>query len=262
MTPTVPASSSGLTAPFSATETRDIIDRFWRDGFALVPGVLSTAECAELRRITDEVAKTSPSFVIRRPEETNLAFVRLFIREPILSLVREILGPNCRFCAQNVIRNEPGQAISHWHVDDFLEHPLPPEIPRWDPRVRLPLMWLSVQVPLSDITSPADGPTEVVTGSHLSGRDSPKENPVFEGRGAEPILCRVGDIYLFNHQVWHRGSPNTGKHTRYLMQLQYARGDNLAARCKGANRTPALEKVLAGADPQLREFMFKELNFI
>lgn len=254
--------SSGLTTPFSADETREIMDRFHRDGIAIVRGVLSADECAELRRITDDIAKSNPSFVIRRPEETHLAFVRLFIREPILSLAKQIVGPDCRFCAQNVIRNAPGQAISHWHVDDFLEHPLPPEIPRWDPRVRLPLMWFSVQVPLSDITSPADGPTEYVPGSHLSGRDSPKENPVFEGRGAEPILCKAGDIYLFNHQVWHRGSHNTGKNTRYLMQLQYARGDILAARCKGANRNEALAKVLAGADPALVEFMHKELSFV
>ena len=40
------------------------------------------------------------------------------------------------------------------------------------------------------------------------------------------------------------------------------RGDNLAARCKGANLTPALERVLAGAEPQLVEFMHKELNFV
>ena len=255
-------SPNGLIAPFSASATKDIIDRFCRDGYALVPGVLSPAECAELRAITDKVAEQNPSFIIRRPEELDLAYVRLFIREPVLSLVRQILGPNCRFCAQNVIRTVPGQAISHWHVDDFLEHPLPPEIPRWDPRVRLPLMWLSVQVALSDISDPADGPTEIVPGSHLSGRDSPKANPVFEGRGAEPILCSAGDIYLFNHQVWHRGSPNTGTHTRYLMQLQYARGDTLAARCKGANRTPALERVLTGADPALVEFMHKELAWV
>ena len=255
-------SSTGLTAPFSAAATKEIIDRFYRDGFALVRGVLSTDECTALRQLTDEVAKQSPSFIIRRPEELDLAYARLFIREPILSLVREILGPNCRFCAENVIRTVPGQAISHWHVDDFLEHPLPPEVPRWDPRVRLPLMWLSVQLPLSDIMHPEDGPTEIVPGSHLSGRDTPKENPVFEGRGAEPILCSAGDIYLFNHQLWHRGSPNTGTRTRYLMQLQYARGDTLAARCKGANRTPALEHVLAGADPQLVEFMHKELAFV
>jgi ectoine hydroxylase-related dioxygenase (phytanoyl-CoA dioxygenase family) len=248
-------STAGLTAPLSAAETKDILDRFYRDGCVVVPGVFSAEECVALRELTDDIAKSNPSFIIRNPEEQSIAFAGLFIREPILSLVQAILGPEARFCGQNVIRNQPGQSISHWHVDDILEYPLPPDVPRWDARVRLPLTWLSVQVPLSDILAPEDGPTEIVAGSHYSGRLSPKENPVFEGRGAEPVLCRAGDIYLFNHQLWHRGSPNTGKRTRYLMQLQYARGDRLAARCQGAARTPALEKVLAGADPKLVHLM-------
>jgi ectoine hydroxylase-related dioxygenase (phytanoyl-CoA dioxygenase family) len=254
--------SPGLATPFSESETKDILDRFYRDGCALVPGVFSPEECTELRALTDEIAKNNPSFLIRNPEEQSIGFARLFIREPILSLVQKILGPECRFCGQNVIRNQPGQSISHWHVDDKLEYPLPPEVPSWDKRARLPLTWLSVQVPLSDILSPEDGPTEIVPGSQYSGRLSPKENPVFEGRGAEPILCRAGDIYLFNHQVWHRGRPNTGTRTRYLMQLQYARGDSLAWRCQGATRTPALEKVLAGADPKLIEVMVGPAKYV
>jgi len=246
----------------SETAISDILDRFYRDGCVLIPGVIPEAECAELRALTDRIALASPSFVIRNPEEQDVAFARQFIREPILTLVRRILGPESRFCGQNVIRNLPGQAISHWHVDDKLEYPLPPDVPRWDGRARLPLTWLSAQVPLSDILTLDDGPTEIVPGSHYSGRLSPKENPVFEGRGAEPVLCRAGDVYLFNHQLWHRGRPNTGTRTRYLMQLQYARGDSLAWRCQGAARTPALERVLAGADPALVEFMTQPAKYV
>jgi len=259
MTSAAPTARLGLHAPLPEAQTKDILDRFYRDGCVIVPGVLGAEECARLRAITDDIAKTDPSFVIREPEEKNLAFVELFIREPILSLVRAILGPAARFCAANVIRNQPGQSISHWHVDDIVEYPLPPDIARWP--APLPLAWLSVQVALSDILTMEDGPTEIVPGSQLSGRDSPKENPVFEGHQAEPMLCRAGDIYLFNHQVWHRGSPNTGKRTRYLMQLQYARGDNPAFRMRGAVRTPGLERMLAGADPKLVEFMFAEAKY-
>ena len=156
---------------------------------------------------------------------------------------------------QNVIRSRPGNAISHWHVDDILEHPLPPDVPRWDGRVRLPVMWLSVQVPLSDVTTAGRGPTEVVAGSHYSGRLPADEDPVFEGRRAEPVFCRAGDIYLFNHQVWHRGRPNLSPDTRYLMQLQYGRGDSIAFRLQGAQRTPELEAILQGEDPALAEIM-------
>lgn len=249
------ATNSGLTAPLSEAAAREIVDRFYRDGYALVRGVFSADECAALRNVTDEVAKRRSFFVVYEAQDEDIAFACLFIREPILSLVQKILGGECRFCAENVIRNAPGQAISHWHVDDKVEYPLPPDLPRWDARVRLPVTWLSVQIPLTDIVSMEDGPTEVVPGSHYSGRVSPQENPVFEGRGAEPIFCRAGDIYLFNHQMWHRGSPNTGLRTRYLMQLQYVRGDSLAWRCQGSERTPALKKILEGADPKLVEIM-------
>jgi len=255
---------AGLNAPLTEAQTKEVIDNFYREGFALVPGVLGADEVAFLRRRTDELAADETVYrdgcVIRHPQERDLAFAQLFVREPILSLVKEILGPEARFAGQNVIRNTPGQAISHWHVDDKLEYPLPPDIPRWDARVRLPVLWLSVQVPLSDITAPANGPTEVVRGSQFSGRTPPRENPVFEGRSVEPIFCRAGDIYLFNHQVWHRGSPNQSDQTRYLMQLQYARGDCIASRFQGAKPTAALERILQDADPRLAAMMVGRLR--
>jgi ectoine hydroxylase-related dioxygenase (phytanoyl-CoA dioxygenase family) len=36
------------------------------------------------------------------------------------------------------------------------------------------------------------------------------------------MLSKAGDVYLFNHQCWHRGAPNVSDRTRYVMQLQYA----------------------------------------
>jgi len=261
------ANHTSLTTPLADTERRELVDRFFRDGYAVVRGVLSREESDYLRRRTDELADDPVirstvqhpgySFVIINPLEHDRAFADLFIREPIYSLVQAILGKECRFCGQTVIRNRPGQAVAHWHIDDILEYPLPEEMPRWDARVRLPLTWLSVQVPLSDITTAENGPTEVVVGSQYSGRMSPKENPVFEGRSAEPIFCEAGDVYLFNHQVWHRGRPNTSQQTRYLLQLQYARGDRIAGRCQGVTRTPALEKILGDCDPKVAEFILR-----
>ena len=96
-------------------------------------------------------------------------------------------------------------------------------IARFDPRTRMPVTWLTVQVPLSDIDSLEQGPTQFVPGSHYSGRHPPKSDaPEFEGRGPRAMLCKAGDVYLFNHQCWHRGAPNLSDRTRYLMQLQYA----------------------------------------
>jgi len=108
-------------------------------------------------------------------------------------------------------------------VDDVLEFPLPPDIPRHDARIRMPVLWMTVQVALSDIESEAYGPTQFVPFTHYSGRQPPRQDtPTFEGHGPTNALCRAGDIYLTNHQCWHRGAPNLSNRTRYVMQLQYA----------------------------------------
>lgn len=260
-----------LTHPLPEPEAQALLETFHREGYALLRGVFSPEECAALRQLTDEISERPTVkeankgwFVVRNPQDEDIAFTRLFIREPIYSLVQQILGPECRYCGQNVIRNRPGEAVSNWHVDDCnkLEHPLPPEVPRWPAGVRLPLMWLSVQVPLTDILTLDDGPTEIVPGSHYSGRLPDVNHLEFEGRGVEPIYCHAGDIYLFNHQTWHRGRPNTGTRTRYLMQLQYARGDSLAFRCAVARPTPALDRLLVGADPRLVHVMTGSAKYV
>jgi hypothetical protein len=251
-----------------------LVAEFHRDGFAVVRGVLSRDECAYLCRRTDELKddpvikeqlKHGYSFVLANPLLYDRTLAVLFEREPILSLVRAVLGPECRFCGQSVIYNQPGEAVSFWHVDDCnkLEMPLPDDVPRWPEGAQLPVHWLSVQIALTDILTLEDGPTEVVRGSHYSGRlPTSQETPFFEGRGAEPIFCHAGDIYLFNHQVWHRGRPNLSDHTRYLLQLQYARGDRLAVRMQGAPQDERLFKLLDGADKTLREVLLGPPKYV
>lgn len=209
---------------------------FARDGYALIPGVLTRDEAAALRERTEEyfqrrdqipphhVSYVGTTFVLRRGAELDPAYADLIDRPAIQEVVAAALGPEPAFNALNVIRGTTNQAISTWHIDDTLELPLPEEIERFDPRIRLPVLWLTVQLALSDIDTEAHGPTQFVPGSHYSGRHpTPRDNPVFEGRGPVNVLCKAGDIYLTNHQCWHRGGPNTSERTRYVLQLQYAR---------------------------------------
>lgn len=221
--------------PFDEERTRQITEEFFREGSVVVPNVLSPEEVTALREQTDDyflrretippqhVSYVYGAFVLRRGAELDPLYAAIVTREPIHSLVTAVLGPQPRFNALNVIRNEPGQAISRWHVDDVLEFPLPEDIPRFDARIRMPVLWFTVQVALSDISDLAHGPTQYVPGSHYSGRHPvSQEDPVFEGQGPQPIFCRAGDIYFTNHQTWHRGAPNTSDRIRYVMQLQYA----------------------------------------
>lgn len=224
-----------LAQPFSEERCREIAEEFFREGCVVVPKALTTKQVKALREKTDYyfedrdsidkryVSHVYGAFVLRYGAELDPLFAEILTLEPIPSLVGAVLGPQPRFNALNVIRNEPGQAISRWHVDDVVEFPLPPEIGRFDARMRMPIFWFTVQVALSDIDSIEHGPTQYVPGSHYSGRGPvSQEDPEFEGRKPVPVLCKAGDIYFTNHQAWHRGAPNFSDRTRYVMQLQFA----------------------------------------
>ena len=149
------------------------------------------------------------NFILRHTNELDRIFCDLLIREPIYSLMEAIFGKGFQQCGMNVVRTDDTNAIEQWHVDDALFFPLPDDVPRHDPRIELPVQWLTVQVPLTDIDSIEHGPTQYVPVSHYSGRNPPKtETPTFEGRGPVSILCKAGDIYLHDPQCWHRGTPN------------------------------------------------------
>ena len=219
--------------PLSEQLLSQLAEAFFREGSAVITGVLSSSEVAMLRAKTDECAASPATpakhisyagntLVLRRCHEMDPLFEALTTREAMRKIAQAVLGPEPRFNAMNVIRNGRGEAISYWHVDDLVEFPLPPAIARFDPRMRMPVFWMTIQVALTDIDSLEHGATQFVPTSHYSGRPPQSENPVFEGLSPISILCKAGDIYLTNHQCWHRGAPNQSDRTRYLMQLQFA----------------------------------------
>jgi ectoine hydroxylase-related dioxygenase (phytanoyl-CoA dioxygenase family) len=236
--------------PFSKEKTQQIVEQFYRDGFVHIPGVLTEEEVTALRDKTDELfadpllaERTNPEladtryiqlsqhkesggvlpFILRNTIELDPIFRDMLLREPILSLAEAAVGPDCKFCGQNVLRNLPGLSIDRWHVDGQVHFPLPESVPRHDPRIRMPVMWFTVQMALTDIESIEHGPTQYVPGSHYSGRNpNNQDHPEFEGRGPISIFCKAGDIYLQDPQCWHRGAPNPSNRTRYILQSQYA----------------------------------------
>ena len=217
--------------PFGEERTAQILRDFRRDGFVVIPRVLGADEVNALRDKTDalmddpawiETRYVQNRFILRHANELDPIFCDLLVREPILGLMEAIFGPGCQQCGMNVLRTDRTNAIARWHVDDALFFPLPADVPRHDPRIEMPIPWLTVQVALTDIDAPEHGPTQYVPGSHYSGRHpQADQTPEFEGRGPVSILCRAGDIYLHNSQCWHRGMPNGSDRVRYLLQQQY-----------------------------------------
>jgi hypothetical protein len=214
--------------------------KFHRDGFVVLRQVVHHDIVNALCELADEfldrdssdleVSDIFGTSVLRNTQSLNPLFSELLAYQPFVQVTEAILGTGFGFCGQNVIRSDGGEAISRWHTDDVTEFLVPDGIERHDARMIMPLIWYSIQIPLSDIDSVEDGATEIVPGSHYSGhnpprcREEPDENdpPIFDGRTPVPVLCKAGDVYLFNHQTWHRGGPNISGKRRYLMQNQYS----------------------------------------
>jgi ectoine hydroxylase-related dioxygenase (phytanoyl-CoA dioxygenase family) len=217
--------------PFSKEETARIVEQFERDGYIHLGNLLTTEEVQGLRERIDCVFDDPTSeqthhnlagwMLIRIFERDNM-FRDMLVREPIISLMEAMLGPDCHLINDGVVRNDPGQALSQWHVDDTVYFPISPGMQRHDPRLKMPIFAINVQIALSDVPSDEYGPTQVVPGSHYSGRYPEQQNPTFEGQGPVSIYTRAGDVYLQNSQVWHRGAPNTSNRRRYLYQLAYS----------------------------------------
>jgi ectoine hydroxylase-related dioxygenase (phytanoyl-CoA dioxygenase family) len=231
-TPAVPMILPG--EPFSADKNKQLADEFCREGCLLIRDVLTPGEVAALKEAIDRVfadprIKTTDTLygdwiAVRLFEWDNL-FRDMLVREPIISLMEAIVGPECHLIANNFVRNPPGSAIDSYHADiPDLCWEMPDDIPSFDPRIRFPCYVLNVQIPLTGLESDEYGPTQYVPRSHYSGRPpNDLKNPTFEGRGGVSIHCKPGDIYLQHSQVWHRGAPNSSNRTRYLLQQAYSR---------------------------------------
>ena len=217
--------------PFSPEETQSLLERFHEQGFLHIPGMLTAVEVSGLRDRIDrafaddrlvETDNRYGDFIMCRMFELDPLFRDMLTREPIISLVEEVLGPDCHLVAENVVRNKPGQAIDSFHADEKVYFPVSEEMTRHHPGLRMPVFILTIQTLLTDVPSDEYGPSQYVPGSHYSGRQpDDSQYPTFEGQGPVSVCGKAGDIYLHNGQCWHRGHPNTSDRTRYLFQMSY-----------------------------------------
>lgn len=219
----------------------ELRETFDREGYALIRNVLSEEERTQVIELTEahlnasdtdnkHSSEASSITVVREKAKTESFFAELRERPDILELARAVLGPKIAHCGHSIIKCAKGQGHKQWHIDDTLEHPRPESTTWEDVGLPMPVLWMSIQFAITDITSEENGPTQIVPRSHFSGllpeQDHVKEPdeinpPQYRGQGPVPILCNAGDAYLFNHQIWHRGSINQSDRTRYLMQQQY-----------------------------------------
>ena len=227
-----------LHQPFTEQELTPILEDFFLNGATIIRSVLSADQCEQMCRRIDQIfdepyfaemrnVKTKPEgskpIVVHRLFECDRMFRDLLIREPIISIAETVLGPQCHSIAQGCILNRRDHGINRFHVDDGLEFPIQNEsVKRHDPRLRMPVLRMSVQIALTDQDEDRFGPSQFVPGSHYAGRSpNDPEHPIFEGQRPVSLHMKAGDLYLLNGQTWHRGVPNTSDRVRYLFHQVY-----------------------------------------
>ncbi|MXV73800.1 phytanoyl-CoA dioxygenase family protein [Candidatus Poribacteria bacterium] len=199
--------------PLAPEALKAVLKDFYQNGVTIVRNVLSREVCEHIVARVDEIF-AEPYFAQMR----NVKGSRQDGKDPIV--VHRLF--ECDLIAQGCILNRKDLGINRFHIDDGVEFPITPEMDRHDPRLRMPVLRMSVQIALTDQDEVKYGPSQFVPGSHYSGRqpDDP-EHPTFEGKGPTSLLMKAGDLYLLNGQTWHRGAPNQTDRVRYLFHQVY-----------------------------------------
>jgi len=216
--------------------TPQLLAQFNRDGFLLLPDVLSPAEVTRLRAGLERAfSDYSPEAELYRMEaiwrpkmfEHGEEFEELIDHPNIADFVEAVLGKDCHMIAETGLRTSPGKTIGFWHVDDTVRFPLPDGV-KLDPRVVMPTYIINMNYYICDVDEEL-GPTQFVPGSHRAGRHHRPEdndangNPVWEGRSFVSTPGKAGSLVLWNDQTWHRGGPNVSDgRTRWVVQTPMA----------------------------------------
>ena len=237
------------------------VERFHRDGYLVFHDVLPGGWAAQMRADLDRALAengedTGGSIELHHRmfevSETNL---KLFELEPIVTFAERLIADCTHVIHNNSFRVPAGRGsgITTWHQDDAPHYLVtdgePPK------NVRLPVLLFTANYYLTDVETPAHGPTEVLPGSHLFGKPCP---PTLDGtawEGKSDMCCgRAGSVVMFNNQVWHRGAPNLSDRVRYITQVSYAR------RLVGHKYAPFVnyqmpEHVYQNANPRLKRLL-------
>ena len=85
------------------------------------------------------------------------------------------------------------------------------------------VLWITVQMALTDIETLDQGPTQYVRGSHYSGRGpNDQDSPEFDGQGPTSVFVKLGTSTSKIPSAGTVGRPNRSDRTRYILQSQYA----------------------------------------
>lgn len=205
-----------MTAPDSATDdatTTAVADHLRREGWAVLPDMLSRDEIASLRdglapvlggerfgRGDFEGRKTERIYALLAKCE---AVAPLVEHPAILALCDQFLAQGYLLSTIQAINIHPGEAGQELHCDDDAGAP---------PRPRLP-QGLSTMWALDDFTA-SNGATRLIPRSHLWDGESERGEPIAAEMKAGSVLVYLGGVF-------HGGGPHCADAPRLGVSIIY-----------------------------------------
>jgi ectoine hydroxylase-related dioxygenase (phytanoyl-CoA dioxygenase family) len=221
----------------------DALKNFERDGFAVVPGVVGAGEISKLINALTEINSGASSvrrrgdgtYAIRNLLEGVPAVQNLAASKPIRSLVEYILGPGA-FAVRGLLFDKTPEANWKvaWHQDLSIAVKRRRGIPGFGPwsvkaGVHHVQPWggvleqmIAVRLHLDDCGD-ANGPLQVLPGSHWSGKLSGREIQSWRERTpAFPCTVDRGGLVLMRPLLLHASSVAETPGHRRVIHLEYA----------------------------------------
>jgi hypothetical protein len=219
----------------------DLLDRLHRDGFALVRGAFSTADCDRLIADWAAACASNGTGVMRNASGVvygarNILdlwpdVMRVMHQPTLMRALRWAIGQDFGLVRVLYFDKPPGDSWAlPWHKDLAIavrDNRLPgkqfecPTAKYGVPHVEAP-EWLleqmlTARVHLDDVTD-ENGPLRVVPGSHRGGKNS---SP---GDDAMRVLCNRGDVLLMRPLLSHCSGHSTVGTTRHrrILHLEFS----------------------------------------
>ena len=183
-----------------------------RDGYVILPDLLTPAELGEIRdavaplldrhgRNGFEGRMTQRVYSVLNKTRTC---DRIADHPRVLALLDRLFLPNYLLSMLQVINILPGEQAQLLHTDDGFYPP---------PRPRAALGAATICA-IDDFTAD-NGATDIIPGSHLWGPRTPEET------GREPVVMKAGSCVFFLSTLWHGGGANRSAAPRLAVTAQY-----------------------------------------
>ncbi|MBI4346066.1 MAG: phytanoyl-CoA dioxygenase family protein [Elusimicrobia bacterium] len=202
-----------------------------RDGFAtlgrLFPGPLVRKMARDVRRRHDSgelraralVRDVAGRYAAVVPFEGPFLDPRFYGNARLHAALGSVLGRDYCIGSLETVIAEPGAYRQHLHIDGPIRF-----APYRGDLSRLPPYAATLYVPLCDVTE-ENGPTALWAGSHKTALlPRPPGDAAIRRRFREVRMAgRLGEAFLFDYRIFHRGMPNHTREPRPILALVFTR---------------------------------------